>query len=605
MKKRSEIDPGDQWNVEKLYPSLNQWWDDLTFWARKDCIPHWPEIATYKGRLKEGPEVLKNLLDHFFKIDEKIQKIVTYSYLRYDEDLGDDLHKKAKLEADALFFAFKEETAWIDPEILETLQPSDLEHSSLTLYKTYLQKMLILKKHTLDFQGETLLALAAKPLESLGRTFSSLNNVDFKFMPVADSQGKEWELSHGSYALHLRSKDRTLRRNAFFAMHRTFSDFENSLTELLQGHVHSHFFEAKARRYQSCLEAALAPHQIDLSVYHSAIECVRNQIQPLHRYMALRKQILGYETLHVYDLYVPLVSQKEDAFCFSYSEAKEIVVESVAPLGKEYQAILRKGLNEDRWVDRYENQNKRSGAYSGGCYTSLPYILMNYHNSFRDLLTLAHEAGHSMHSYFSNRSQPYIYANYPIFLAEIASTFHEELLFRYLLKNHSDPSHHLFLFNEMIDGIRTTFFRQLLFAEFELRLHERIEKNEPLTPGSIKELYRQLHCFYYGPSLTLDSEGEIEWARIPHFYSNFYVYQYATGLSVAKMLCERVEKGGAHERESYLQFLSSGNSSFPLETLSKVGIDMRSGEPINELMRQFSVLIDRFTFAFEKKKEKN
>jgi len=480
----------------------------------------------------------------------------------------------------------------MEPEILalpQSILDSYLTAPSLEKFRFHLEKLVRLKDHTLSEEQEALLALAQRALELPYKAFSSLNNADLKFGTVKDSQGQELELTHGSFQLYLRSRDRSLRENTFKSMHQKYADYENTLCELINGQVQTHVFESKARHYQSCLEAALKPKNIDLNVYHSLIAAVRSEIDALHDYCLLRRKLLGVDTLHFYDLHVPLTSELD--IKMSYNEAEKAVIDSVAPLGEEYQRRLHEGLKVKRWVDRYENKNKRSGAYSSGCYDSFPYILMNYKGILGDVFTLAHEAGHSMHSYLSHENQPYHYSSYPIFVAEVASTFNEELLMTHLKKEAKSREEKIFLVNQQIETIRTTLFRQTLFAEFELLIHELVEKNIPLTPTLLKEEYGKLNSFYFGDSVHMDEEIENEWSRIPHFYYNFYVYQYSTGISASIALADKVLKGGNTEREHYLNFLKGGCSQYPIDLLKMAGVDMRSPEPVKAAITKFRSLV--------------
>jgi oligoendopeptidase F len=408
------------------------------------------------------------------------------------------------------------------------------------------------------------------------------------FAPAVDSQGKEHMLTNGSYGTFLHSNDRTLRKTAVLNLHRGFQSHINTVCELLQGQVQTHLFNAKSRGYSDCLSAALFGNKIDPAVVHRLIETVRKSKGLMEEYLSLRKQVLKLDTLHAYDLACPLVHEAEKKM--TYAEACEAVIESVAPLGPEYQAALRKGLLEDRWVDPFENAKKRSGAYSSGCYDSMPYILMNFHGTLSDAMTLAHEAGHSMHSYLSRKNQPYIYEGYSIFVAEIASTFNEQLLTDYLMKKAKTKEERAFLLNEQIDKIRSTIVRQTLFAEFELKIHQLAEQGQPLTPTALNQMYGQLLKDYYGAGLTVDPEMEVEWSRIPHFYSNFYVYQYATGLSASMALHEQAVKS-KEARDKYLKFLSSGGSKYPLDLLKEAGVDMTTTGPVEAALKRFGYLV--------------
>ncbi|HSX12282.1 MAG TPA: oligoendopeptidase F, partial [Rhabdochlamydiaceae bacterium] len=529
-----------------------------------------------------------------FQVERSLSKLFTYAHLKHDEDLAQDLHKQMHARISSLYFDFKQEVAWIEPELLqlsdETLQ-NYLKSPLLENYRVYLERVIRLKPHILSTTQEELLAQVGKPLQVSLKAFSALNNADLKFPAVENSKGEKLELTHGKYLLYMRSHDRKLREEAFKKLHTTFWDYENTICELIQGHVQTHLFEKEARHYSTCLEAALFPNEIDVAVYTSLIKKVRERLPSLHRYMKLRKKAMGYAEMHIYDLYVPLVADVE--MTFDFKAAEECVVESVAVLGKQYQQDLAKGLKVDKWVDRYENLRKRSGAYSSGCYDSMPYILMNYHGNLHDLMTLSHELGHSMHTYLSKTHQPYQYSGYSIFLAEVASTFNEELMLRYLFSQNLSKEEKAFLVHQKIEDIRLTFFRQTMFAEFELKIHEWAEKNVPLTPALLKEEYLKLIRDYFGPDVTIDEEVAVEWSRIPHFYSNFYVYQYATGISAALALFERVMENGESARDRYLEFLSSGCSRAPLEILEHAGVDMRSPEPVEATIRHFDKLVDQ------------
>lgn len=589
---RTAINAKDTWNVASLFPSLKNWEASFEELIESKKPPFWPSLAKYKGRLKEGPEIVKEALSATFQVGRNLEKLYTYAHLRHDEEITINENKEAYEKVSTLAHAFSEECSWFEPELLALSQPlldTYLKSPVLSPYLFHLEKIIHLKPHTLSREMEEMLAKAGKALSSSAKAFSSLNNADLKFGTITDANGKEHTLSHGLYQLYLRQSDRTLRENAFKKMHNTYAQFENTLAELIHGQMEAHFFEAKARNYPSCLEAALFPKNIPTSVYYSLIAAVRKGLPALHRYVQLRKKVLKVDTLHLYDMYVPMVSKVE--MKMDYSQAEELVIESVSPLGDEYQNLLRKGLQVERWVDRYENKNKRSGAYSSGCYDSSPFILMNYKGILRDVFTLAHEAGHSMHSLLSYKNQPFQYSRYPIFLAEVASTFNEELLMHLILKKATKPEEKAFLINEKIEDIRATFFRQTMFAEFELRLHALVEQGIPVTPKLLKEEYYQLNREYFGPAAEIDPEIMIEWARIPHLYYNFYVYQYATGISSAFCLAENVLNGDKESVKSYLKFLKSGGSQYPIDLLKIAGVDATTAKPVDATIRTFNNLV--------------
>ena len=593
MKTREEVLLEDRWNVEALYPSQEAW--EMSFKAfvnHSKQTPHWPELLALQGTLHQGPEKGQEVLSLMMKIDRELSKLYTYAHLRHDEDITNPQFKNGYEQILTLAHAFAQESAWFQPELLSlpaTLLESYLNSPLLAAYRFYLEKIIRLKKHTLSPESEKLIALAGQALQTSYKSFSAINDADFKFGTVLDAQGIPKPLSHGTYGIYIRDQDRTLRENAFKQYHQNYESYENTLCELLSGQMQNHLFQARARNYSSCLEAALFPKNIDTSVYYALIQAVHERLDVLHRYMHVRKQILNLEELHLYDTYVPLTSAID--IRMPYHEAEEVVIESVAPLGSEYQEFLRKGLQKQQWVDRYENKNKRSGAYSSGCYDSMPYILMNYKELLRDVFTLAHEAGHSMHSLFSRKHQPYHYSDYPIFLAEVASTFNEDLLTRLLINRCRDPHEKIFLLNQKIEDIRGTLFRQTLFAEFELVLHQHVEQGIPLTPQLLKQEYHQLNQKYFGPATIIDQEIDIEWARIPHFYYNFYVFQYATGISAALALAEKVVNGTHQDREAYLSFLKGGSSKYPIEMLKMAGIDMTSPAPVKAAIQTFEQLL--------------
>lgn len=603
-KSRSEILPTDTWNVDAMYPSIEKWEEEFNTLTATPKEKMWDEVQQYQGKLSEGPDVVKKLLEALFELELKLEHLYTYMHLRHDEDITNDKHKSCFMKITVLMHDFSQAASWIDPELLNLSKEKIDEYlSSDTLkdYRFYLEKILRLKKHTLPPSEEKLLAYSAKALQGYQKAFSAINDADFDFGSVLDGNGEEKELSHASFGLYLRSHDRTLRKNAFTQLHNKYHDYENTLCELLQGVVQKHLFEATSRKYPSCLERSLYPKNIDTKVYSSLVEAVNTNLGVLHKYMKLREKVMGITPLHLYDMYAPLTQQFD--IKLSYDEAADLVIDSVSPLGSEYQNILRKGMKEDRWVDRYENKNKRSGAYSSGCYNSMPYILMNYKGVLRDVFTLAHEAGHSMHSYLSHKYQPYQYGDYPIFLAEVASTFNEDLLMRMMLERANSKEEKIYLINEKIEDIRATLFRQTMFAEFELLIHTKVENDEPLTPQLLKDEYLALNKKYFGPDVVIDKEAELEWARIPHFYYNFYVYQYATGISAALALSERVMSGGDKERDDYLGFLKSGCSRYPVETLDRAGVNMSTPEPVSAAIAKFSKLVDQLGELLEVKQD--
>lgn len=603
---REAVQQQDRWNIEALYPSLEEWNKEFrSICPGKKEGPFWPDLEKFKGQLKNNAQVLADCFRQITDLDRKLSKLYTYAHLKHDEDVANTLYKEAYEKIVSYLHAFRLETSWMEPEI-QTIDDakiaSYLQDPALTDFKIALERIRRLRPHTLSESEERLMALSGQALSAAPKAFSALNNADLKFGTVQDSSGKSHELTHGSYHSFMRGRDRKLRENAFKAMHKTFGSFENTLCELINGQVQKHVFDARARNYPSCLDAALFPHEIDTAVYHQLIASVRKGIKALHRYMVVRKKLLGVDELHMYDLHVPLVAAVD--LSMDFAQATEAVVAAVAPLGEKYRQELAKGLEQERWVDRYENARKRSGAYSSGCYDSMPYILMNFHGTFSDVMTLAHECGHSMHSAQSRKAQPYQYAQYPIFVAEVASTFNEELLIEHLLSRLNDPMKKAFLINQQIEDIRATFFRQTMFAEFELQLHTWGEQQVPLTPDLLKSTYLKLNKDYYGEGVFYDDEILWEWSRIPHFYYNFYVYQYATGISAASALVENLHAKGEEARSRYLEFLSSGCKQGPLELLAIAGVDMRKPHAVEATIARFDRLVGQLESLLSSPQEK-
>jgi oligoendopeptidase F len=577
---RSEIPSKNKWNVEALYADPSAWLQEFT------SIKGIEELGKYKGQLGD-PKTLSGFMEKYITLDRKLNKLATYAHLRADEDLGNDTYKANYGRVLALAQDFQVHTSWLEPELL-TLHDSIFQDPSLAQYRFFFEQILRARPHTLTADKEELLALSSKALQSSQKAFSALSNADMTFQSAVDSKGQEHVLTNGSYGKLIQSPDRELRRTSMLHLHEGFKGHINSICEMLQGNVLAHLFHAKARNYPDCVTAALFGKNINPSVLKQVIATVKKHRPVMEDYIALRKKLLGVDAVHAYDLNCPLVPEMD--FKITYDEACKVVIDSVASLGIAYQSALRKGLLEDRWVDPFECKGKRSGAYSSGCYDSMPYILMNFHDTVHDTMTLAHEAGHSMHSYLSRQNQPPIYAQYSIFVAEVASTFNEQLLIDELMKKAKTNREKAYLINDQIDRIRSTIVRQTLFADFELKIHELAEANQTLTPTVLNQLYGQLMKEYYGADLVVDPEVEAEWSRIPHFYYNFYVYQYATGLSAALALHEQAMKS-KEARDKYLKFLSSGGSKYPLDLLKEAGVDMASPEPVDIAMQKFSRLV--------------
>jgi len=587
---RKDVPVEHRWNIEALYSSFDAWYTDLEAFKEAYQVPHYTSITKYKGTLSKSTENLRSALHAASSASMRLERLYCYAKLRMQEDLANHEAKQAEGIITSLQHEYLQTTNWLEHEILAL--PRDEILAGIEACKEhafYLQKLIREKEHRLDPNAEKIVMLASPALGQPGRIFSTLNNADFRFDTVSDSSGQVFELTHASYSGFIASPDRTLRKNAFLNKQKKFLEYENSLTELLAAQVHSHHFFAKAHNFSSCLQAALYPKKIDTAVYHGLIQRVHERIESLHRYVALRKKLLGLSELHYYDLTAPLAPDHRKEF--SFDEAVEAVLEAVKPLGTEYVQTLQKGLTEDRWVDRFENTNKRSGAFSSGCFDSMPYILMNFSGNIPSVKTLAHEAGHSMHTYLSCKQQPYETHSYDIFVAEVASTLNEELLFKHLIERAQNKEEKASLIASHLEHIVGVFFRQTCFAEFELFIHEAVEKNIPLTAKLLKDKYRELIQFYYGPELVCDEEVSIEWARIPHFYSNFYVFQYATGFSSATCLHRRIQTEGQVAVSDYLEFLRSGGSVFPQDLLEKAKVDVQTGAFVDSAIDAFDAYV--------------
>lgn len=582
---RQEQKEIDTWDLSPIFKTEAQWKELL-----QECQAQkngWHEVNQYKNTLGESPKKLLQLLDAYFLWDRKLSKLGCYAHLKNDQDLSDNDAKTMDLQASDLAHNFASYCSWIEPEILalpEDTLKDYCKNETLKPYRFFLKKLLRLQPHTLSQKEEALFALSQKAMQTPHQAFSMLNDSDFDFGNVEDSEREKHPLTHASYSLFLYSPDRTLRKNSYLQLLDKYQKHENTLASLLQGCCEKHCFNAKVRGYKDPLEASLFPKSITENVYLQLIDSVHQGLPVLQEYLRFRKKTLALDELKPYDLNTPLFEDKQK---YSYEEAAELVADSVAPLGKDYQNTLRAGLLENRWVDRYENKSKRSGAYSSGCYDSPPYILMNFKGSLRDVFTLAHEAGHSMHSYYSKKTQSYHESRYQIFVAEVASTLNEELLFDHMIKRCSDKREKQALVAQRMEDIRNTLFRQTLFAEFEKQIHDACHQGQPLTPHFLNESFAKLNDKYYGAVVNFEPNSKVEWARIPHFYYNFYVYQYATGVSAALALVQAILANDSEARDHYLQFLSLGGSCFPLEQLQVAGVDMSSPEPIRLAIASF------------------
>jgi oligoendopeptidase F len=580
---RDEIPETDKWDLSHLFSNVDKWSEDFA-WIQAT----YPRLTNWKGRLGQSADTLAEMLEFEKALDLKIERVYHFASLQLAEDGANPDYLARIAQLQNLLTTIGEVAAFITPEIQaiddETFARF-LEDPALKNWRVRLHKIRRLKPHVLSEKEERLLALGSAALDGYDDAFSQLTNVDMKFGLLRDEKGEERPLTQSSFSSFLVKRDHDLRKRAFHQFYAEFQDHQFTLASALAYSVKADVFRARARNYPSALEASLFKDDIPVAVYDGLIAAVRQNLAPLFRYYDLRRRVLGLSELHQYDTYVPLVAEIETNV--SFEEAIDKVLASLAPLGTEYVESLGEGLR-GRWCDRYESKGKRSGAFSSGSYGAPPYILMNYKRDvFSDVYTLAHEAGHSMHTWYSQRTQLYQDADYPIFLAEVASTFNEELLTHYLLEQTGDPKMRAYIINRQIDDIRGTLFRQTMFAEFEKVIHAIEERGDPLTLDIFKSEYRKLLEAYFGPGVALDPELDLECLRIPHFYSAFYVYKYATGVSAAIALAERVLEKAPGAVEAYLGFLKSGGSRFPIETLLAAGVDMTSPGPVESALRLF------------------
>nr|WP_243300477.1 oligoendopeptidase F [Bacillus litorisediminis] len=588
LPKREQIPVEDTWRLEDIFATDDDWNQEF-----KEVEALLPKAAEFQGTLGDSAEQLYKALQFQDEVSSRLGKLYTYSHMRYDQDTANSYYQGLDGKAKTLYTKAASAFAYVTPEILSIdeakLEQFLAENDDLKLYKQQLEEINKQRPHVLSAEQEALLAQASEVLNSSSSTFSMLNNADLEFPTIIDEDGNEVQVTHGRYSRFLESNDRRVRQEAFTAVYDTYGKFRNTFASTLSGQVKKDNFNARVRNYKSARHAALSNNNIPETVYENLVETINKNLPLLHRYVSLRKKVLGVEELHMYDLYAPLV--KDVNMKVTYEEAKEILLKGLAPLGEDYIAVLKEGF-ENRWVDVHENKGKRSGAYSSGTYGTNPYILMNWQDNVNNLYTLAHEFGHSVHSYYTRKSQPYPYGNYSIFVAEVASTCNEAILNDYMLKTIDDEKKRLYLLNHYIEGFRATVFRQTMFAEFEHTIHERAQAGETLTADLFTQIYYDLNKKYFGNDIVVDEEIGLEWARIPHFYYNYYVYQYATGFSAATALSKQILEEGQPAVERYIEFLKSGSSDYPIEVLKKAGVDMNSSTPIEQACEVFKQLLD-------------
>jgi oligoendopeptidase F len=589
LRNRSEIDEKYKWRLEDIYENEELWEEDYK--STKQLLE---EITGFKGKINTAENLLK-VLKLNDQIGMKMEKIFAYARMRRDEDNTNPRYQALTDRAMRLSIEASSATSFIAPEILSIdeakLRAMIEELEELKVYRQYLDNLLRYKPHVLSPEEEKILAETQTMAQSISNIYTMLNDADLRFPFIKDEQDNEVELTHGNFISFMQNSNRDVRRSAFNAMYDTYKKYINTFAATMAGNVKKDAFYASIRKYNSSLEASLFDDNVDVSVYDNLIDTVHKRLGALHRYVGIKKRLLGLDEMHMYDLYVPLIQEYDRRF--TYEEAVDLVLEGLRPLGDEYINLLKEGFSS-RWIDVYENRGKTSGAYSWGAYGVHPYVLLNFQGNLNDVFTIAHEMGHALHTYYSNSAQPYVYADYRIILAEVASTCNEAILIDYLLKNTNDEKERLYLLNHFLEEFRTTVFRQVMFAEFEKIIHEMAERGEALTAEALSKKYYELNKLYYGDEIVVDEGISYEWARIPHFYRSFYVYKYATGFSAAIAISQMIMNEGQVAVERYKEFLKSGSSDYPLNILKKAGVDLTVPKPIDDALDVFEKLLDEF-----------
>ncbi len=592
--KRSEADEKYMWNMKDMYENDGLWEDDV-----KEAESLINGMPAYIKVMDESPKNLLSLLEYDTEISKKLEKIYVYANQKSHEDMGESKYQDMAGRAQNLMVKYQMQSAPVTPAIMKIgrkkiseYTEADNNPNGLPLYKRYFELIFRKEEHILDADKEELLAGVNDLSETPSDIFAMFNNADIRFDDITDKNGESHQLTHGKYTAYLRSKDRTLRENAFKELYEKYGNYRNTLAAAYRGNLKQHNFYAKVRKYDSGMQYSLSDANIPVRVYNSLIDATHENIGLLHRYISLRKKVMDVSELHMYDLYVPMVSDVN--MNIDYEEAKQIVIKGLAPLGEDYINELKGGLSGG-WIDVYENEGKRTGAYSWGAYGTHPYVLLNHQNDLNSVFTLAHEMGHALHTYYSDANQLYIYAGYKIFVAEVASTCNEALLVNYLIKNSKSENEKKYLINYFLEQFRTTFFRQTMFAEFEKITHEKCAAGQTLTADVLCGIYKELNAFYFGEDAVIDDEIALEWARIPHFYTPFYVYQYATGFAAAVSISSAILSGNEDVLLGYRTFLKSGGSLDPIDLLKLCGVDMLTPEPVNEAMKVFESLLNQFS----------
>lgn len=585
---RSTIEEKYKWKIDKMYSSKEEIEKDIS--KVKNLIQ---EVKEYKGKLSESKENLYKVLNISENASRIVQNLYVYTHMKQHEDTRINDNQGRATKTEMLSTDLGVATSYIVPEILaieENKLSEYLKDEKLSFYTKYIKDILRDKPHTLSEREEEILAATSELSTIPENVYDMLAYADMEFPEIEDEEGNKVKLSHSNYSLFIKSKNSRVRKDAFEGEFSTYEKYKNTFASTLYGGIKSEIFYAKTRKYNSAIEASLFSDDVSLDVYNNLISAIDKSIPNLNKYVELKKKFLGLNEMHMYDLYVPLTDKFD--MDIPYDKAQDIILEALKPLGEEYLKVIKSAFDEG-WIDVYDNEGKKGGAYSWGSYDSHPYILMSYKNDLNSLFTLVHELGHSVHSHYSRTSQPFLYSDYKIFVAEVASTLNELLLINYLLENSKSKDETIYLLNYYLEQFRTTVHRQTMFAEFEKIVHQRVESGEPLTADEFTNIYYKLNEKYYGKSAIVDKQIGIEWARIPHFYSNFYVYKYATGFSAASALSQQILSEGSTAVDRYINFLKSGGSEYPLEQLKSAGVDMTKKESIEEALNVFAELVNK------------
>lgn len=592
---RNEINEKDTWDLSTIFETDQKWEDELALLTEDT-----KEAASLEGHLLDSAESLLNITERYLDLSRRLEKLYVYAHMKNDQDTRVAKYQEYYAKAMTLYSQLDQVFSFYEPEFMaiteEQYKNFLSEEPKLQPYKHYFDKLLQNKDHVLSQREEELLAGAGEIFGAASETFAILDNADIVFPFVKDEDGNEVQLSHGVYMRLVESKNREVRRGAYEALYSTYEQYQHTYAKTLQTNVKVQNYRAKVRNYKSAREAALAANFVPESVYDNLVSAVRKHLPLLHRYLSLRSKILGIPDLKMYDVYTPLSSVE---YSFTYEEALKKAEEALAVLGEDYLSRVKRAFSE-RWIDVYENQGKRSGAYSGGSYDTNAFMLLNWQDNLDNLFTLVHETGHSMHSSYTRETQPYVYGDYSIFLAEIASTTNENILTEKLLQEVQDDATRFAILNNFLDGFRGTVFRQTQFAEFEHAIHQADQNGEVLTSEFLNNLYADLNQEYYGLSKEDNPQIQYEWARIPHFYYNYYVYQYSTGFAAASALAEKIVHGSQDDRDRYIDYLKAGKSDYPLNIMRKAGVDMEKEDYLNDAFAVFERRLDEFEALVEK-----